>query len=365
MTKGITDIDEGTIRRIDWQELLPVSLLVRVFSLSLSPFAICLLALFFAFYAFGVSIPNPLDFWIPSRDAQMMLWSFSPSTILSCFSRLRPPLDANFLVAVVYAVTGLFLWLVFARSLAVRIASTQRSSFFQSLTFAGQKFKSVLLALALPAIAIAFLGLILKLSFAMESLDGSFRQLNHALFPLFMIVACAKTFLVLLTICAIPLIISAVATDASDGFDAFSRAVSYLTQRPLHFICYAYISLWFCAIGCRILAYGISLVGNEYVLAICHSKPIDSSQWMYLWSCFFYFILLGFISYSVVCASTAIYFMLRRSVDGTPLDNFLSTDSHKPSRRLQPIIRDAQGAPVTPGPVFDSADESPSDGADQ
>ncbi|MDO5565546.1 MAG: hypothetical protein Q4G59_02735 [Planctomycetia bacterium] len=365
MTKGITDIDEGTIRRIDWQELLPVTMLVRAFSMALSPFAICLSALVFAFYFSITGMAKSMLTLSPvTGDAVFPAKHVESVSLFAQFEQALPRGDVSWPILLLFALVFMFLWLVFARSLAVRLASTQRSSFIESFKFATRKFKSVLLAILLPGIAIGLCCLVLKLSLEMNFQGVFFRRANQVLFPLFLAVACFKTFLMILTVCAVPLVISAVATEASDGFDAFSRAISYLTQRPLHFICYVLIALLLGAVGSEILSFAVAFVYSGYVHPFFDGAS-QSGSWMAFWQCFFFSLILGYAFYFVICTSTAIYFMLRRSVDGTPMDNYHSTDSHKPSRKLQPIVRDAQGAPVTPGPVFDSADESPSDGDGQ
>lgn len=365
MTKGITDIDEGTIRRIDWQELLPVSMLVRVFSMALSPVAICLSAMVFSLYYLTALWPNssPSELTLrlpPSPIPNFQSLNFNPITWFEQFARIQPPGHINVPIACCFALVFIFLWLVFARSLAVRLASTQRSSFFQSLAFAARKFQSVILALLLPGIVIGLCWFALELSLRMEVCGWFLKLINHVMFPLFLGIACLKTFLILLTICAFPLVIAAVATEASDGFDAFSRAVSYLTQRPLHYIFYILVALLFCTVGTRIFTFALGLIFNDYVRSFWYGSSGDLSLWMTFWQVFFASLITGYVFYFTICASTAIYFMLRRSVDGTPMDHFHSMDSRRPSRKLQPILRDAQGAPVTPEPIFHSADQSSS-----
>lgn len=381
MTKGITDIDEGTLRRIDWQELLPPTIFVRTFSMSLSPFAIFVSTFVIAillmlvtncrgvsFISFDLSpsIDSPCDFGLDLRktfDREKMSHTVIPMDVRD-FIRYditpkRMPYgktSLSWVIQTVCAAVVLFLWLLFARSSAVRLASTQRSTFVHSFRFACRKFKSLILALLLPLAVILFSGLILSVSIFLERTGGCLSILNHLFFPFLLGLALFRIAFIALTACSVPLIISAIATDNSDGFDAFSRAISYVTQRPLHFIFYVLLALIPAMIGGKLMAALTLFVSQNYASHVCGPAGAACSCWGNYWSIFLLTLPVGYLFYYMVIASCALYFMLRRSVDGTPFDQCYTAESHKPSRKLHPIIRDAQGAPVATGSAFDSND---------
>ncbi|MDO5581726.1 MAG: hypothetical protein Q4G69_11405 [Planctomycetia bacterium] len=330
--KGITDIDEGTIRKIDWQELLPGTMLVRSFSLSLK---ISLIVLFSLFLSGWMLLINQADGGSENVRVFSRFFELNQpfTTELSDVFIVSPPtsLSGN-LIALFGFLILLFLWLMVARSTAVRLASTQRSGFFESFKFARKKYCSLLGTIFLYSFLIAVPALSWKL---LSWIDVP--CLQKICLPIMILLVFASVFMGAASFLSFPMSVAAIAAEKSDPFDAVSRGYSYLFQRPLHFIIYSTIAILFGAIGFVIFSLLSSAVLS--LLPLSFSKADFAGHfWTPFWIRSLIVLPFGYLFVYFTVASTAIYFILRRSVDGTPWDNFKSDDSHKPSRKLRPIF---------------------------
>lgn len=334
--KGITDIDEGTIRKIDWQELLPGTMLIRAFSLSLKISLITVISLFLAGWMLLI---NQADGG--SENARVFTCLFDLNrpftTQISDVFMIAPPTSVmGSIIAVLGFFILLFLWLMIARSTAVRLASTQRSGLFESCRFARKKYGSLigaififLFLIALPAISCKLLMILLE-AIKIPCLEKIF-------LPIIILLVFVATFMFAVSFLSFPMIVAAIATEKSDSFDAVSRGFSYLFQRPLHFIVYVGIAILFGGIGYVIF----SLLASSTLAAL----PLSFSKadfaghfWTPFWIRSLIVLPFGYLFVYFVVASTTVYFILRRSVDGTPWDIFKSNESHQPSRKLRPIF---------------------------
>ena len=380
--RGIRDLDEGTIRRIDWRELLPGTLILRglTFSLRLSPilfgaFSVLMMLLvtenlplgsfaatgaeeavgdFFraAETSFSASSPQgrptfpfgaiwevAAPIWEASYEQTPILWE-------------RPGRTVSFLfIASLW--TGFF-GLALARSAAVRIASTERSGCCASVRFACRKFPSVVLAagIALCGIALCELPGLLTARFLPQSI-------YFALTPIFLFLSLLAALLAAGLFFGFPLMIAAVAADRCDGFDAFSRTFSYVFQRPIHFLFYVVCAVLLAAVGFQIVSALAFLVEQFFPtpdsLQVSGGSPCG--EWYYFWRFLLTIAPLGFLWSAMLSFGVAIYFILRRSVDGTPFDTF-SPNVNQPPRSLSPL------PPITPIPTDGSSENAADDAAD-
>lgn len=356
----IRDLDAGTLRRIDWRELFPATLLLKALSVSLR-FLPIFGASFFVAAVLAIACSGPssaLDRIIAQEVSDSIYFvANSAVTIIDASCSLSPNLFAfvpTWPRMVLIGLIGLFFALMISRAAAVRIASTERAGCVGSFRFALKHYKSVLLAMALPLI---FAALCLLPAWGISLLPRSLAQM---LTPITLFCAFLATMLLLGVFLSFPMMIAAVATDRCDGFDAFSRAFSYLFRRPIHFLFYLTLGLALGLVGWILVKF---IVG--FVLMIVEffgsSLVVLDGTFAGNWQLFWLFLLkvavpLAFIFVFKYTAYTALYLILRRSVDDVAFDIFAAGDDQKP-HKLPPILADAEGAPVMAEPTDDRPDE--------
>ncbi len=375
--KGITDIDEGTIRRIDWQELMPGTMLLRSFSMALKIFIIVSFSLFLSLAVscssktcrqdlnimkiFGGNSSAADSSGVRNETASeaQVAQKVCPAEAVKTLVPWKPSLchflpgqtcrsrDTNteitfsdsavfVLILFVFSILGMML----ARASGVRLASTERSGLADSLKYTLDNYKSLVLICFISGI------LIFIPAAAAEGcnwLAGIIpcRLISAALFPFKELFAFLHGLMFVLTVAAFPLMIAAVAVDHSDGFDAVSRGFSYVLSRPVHYAVYLTAAAVLAAFGILL----INFIVRESVLCLAASSfkfPTDApTGWYLFWIRTLLMTPFGFALAFLITAETTIYLALRQSVDGTPVATWHSNSSHKPSRKLAPILDDA------------------------
>ncbi len=391
--KTIEDLDKGTIRRIDWQELFPGVLLFRSLTLAFRVFPILAGTILIAFFSWkslidvfttplllpekplasapenptgnppgeiiengeivaGNAGNNELSQKVPSRKLSLLPGIFLDGPRRSrnvLIDRIAPSPQVDEKITFGKRVLILLIWILFAlfmaRKSALRLASTERSPLGETLRFTLRRFGSVLLAGAIPLVGIALgRGILYLLSF----LGGIWAGIVS---PFTLIVAFLTVLIQIGLQFGFPLMVAAVAVDRCDGFDAFSRVFSYLVQRPFHAIFYGALACFFGAVGFHVVHWITSLT-----LQFVQSRTDLGSS---TGGAIFFFSLLhsGFLVTYSITAATAIYLILRKSVDGIAFYQFAKASPGEP-HRLKPILSDAQGAPVMAGDEDSSSDGS-------
>lgn len=362
--KTIEDLDQGTIRRIDWQELFPGVLLFRALTLALriGPiFAGAFFVTFCAWLALSLSFVSSFPAFDQAVFSSLTdLETFSNQTTIGSIlkqtiqSTVQTPFrifgidsqtePSRFLISFIPSLfLGIFFGLFLSRKAAVRLASTERSSFGETFRFACRRYQSVVLAGLIPILGVASCALVLFLLSRSETLFC-------VTSPISFLVSLIAVLTGLGLLLGAPLLTAAVATDQCDGFDAFSRTFSYLHQRPFHFVFYSASALVFGWIGYEIVQFLVVLLiqvlgffASNFLMIDLQKKPS-----FFLWLALTVAAPTGFwVSYYFI-ASTAIYFILRRSVDGIAFDHFAKTKKET-AHRLKPILSDPEGGPVMAG----------------
>ena len=386
------DIGEGTIRRIDWTELTPVVLLLRVFNVALGVrvLAIALLglglttllysALFLPLQYGWVAFPlyesmseanhelgwavghsslggvSPSDdercgflticyvplndvFWICAQHCRL------PITMCGAFiSALNLPFTYS-----VWEHPQLLLWLpgfiliwvlcggMICRIVALRLTvdeSESMSNLFLFLRKRGIGFASSLIILSLGIFCCV---LPVIIAHWLSDIPG-LGILVAILLPVWLPFAFLTVILTLGLTVGWMLLFAAVSTDGSDGFDAISRMFAYIFQRPLHYLCY-----WFCCgiLGC--LGFLLMWFIGSLVEALCGGIG-NGLFWNELWRGLVPSLLTTYAFAWFWTSSVAIYLLLRRSVDATPFNEVYRVAPPK-IRTLPTIKRDERGAP--------------------
>lgn len=356
--KRITDIDEGTIRRIDWQTLVPPTILFRAFSRTFKPTflflgsvlaALCATSTGFRPYSGTLELCG--DVWLPydSEFASLLTYCFPYFTPFQITRDGEGPL-LFWQGALIGLVVAAWFALAFSRSTVVRLTSSARSSTLASSLFALKKFRSLILPGLLPLGALFALWVC---AFAALKL-GALGQIAAPLFAGAFLLLGA---LFLITALAFPFAVTAIATENSDCFDATSRGISYVTQRFLFLIMYAFFSAILTCVGFVVveLLAELSLVLYESA----YGAVLDG-RWVMFWRMTLILLPIVYACCSCVVYANAIYIALRRSVDGTPYDScVLDLQGRKP-RQLSQILHDVKGAPVVAG-----TEDAPSSESDE
>ena len=194
----------------------------------------------------------------------------------------------------------------FARDESVPIAAALVSSF--------RNWQSYLYCPLLPLLGVGFL---LLANFIFGWFERSIGYVGVVLIlewiPL--IASFVITAVLILTAISWPLMVAAISTEGSDGFDGLSRAIGYVMNRPWYF-------LWLIVLAC-----GVGLVTMFFVW-----WSFDIAAWLTIsilqrpdtgtvfWNEGQSALRLAVLASYFWSATTVIYFLLRQSDDGTPLD---------------------------------------------
>ena len=246
------------------------------------------------------------------------------------------------------------------RIAAVHAARDEKISMAQALKFSVEKFASFFMAPLLPLICSAVLGAAILLFALLINIPWIGALLYSALFFMLALVGgAAIAFLLIGLVGGGPLMYPTVAVEGSDGFDAISRSYSYVFNRPWRAglymlvaviygsICYlfvhtfAFVSLkaTHSAIKMGVWAGGKEMAGaTDKIDAMWGGPAFDTLQGdmtlqavgamdslAALVMMFWIYLVIGMVAaflISYVCsASTMVYYLLRRQVDATDLDD--------------------------------------------
>ena len=341
------DIGEGTIRRIDWTELTPIVLLLRVFNIALG-IRILLIALVGLQVTIGLNFLTDVSFL--NRELAEQIRQGKPQYYFNL------PVDVAYsgVLDTAFSIRDnpkLLLWLpgvvliwticggMICRIAAVRLTIDESESLGTLLFFFRKRGLSFISAPVLMILGILCCFLPVKIAGWLLAVPF----LNHAvavLFPIPFFFACLTVFLALVLTVGFMLLFAAVSADGSDGYDAISRMFSYVCQRPLHYLLY-----WFC---CCVLGWpGFVLIQFPTYAAIqlCwKTVPVDFDFYVTFWARLFASLPLAYGFAWFWTSGTAIYLLLRRSVDATPFQEVYRVLPTK-VRSLPVIKTDEHGAP--------------------
>lgn len=224
------------------------------------------------------------------------------------------------------------------RLAAVQFARHERRGLREALKFSTRQLSSYLCAPLLPLSGVLLLGAGLALLSWVLSLipaPGSTVLMGLAS-GIALLVGALMTLLLLGVALGWPLMVAAISTEDSDGFDGLTRAVGLLYDRPWHALGLATLSVLLAMIGATALQTVCELVinvsGRSIALGFGWQEthqlgfglisddvaPHLSFAWM--WLIIPWLLLMGFGPSFIWVSSTVIYFLLRTSDDGTPLN---------------------------------------------
>jgi hypothetical protein len=276
--------------------------------------------------------------------------------------------DFSFVQCVFALACGLWavvVWAVFGgaitRIAAVQFASEEKISMMEALRFATGKFLSYAGAPVIPLIFIAiivvpcFLGGLISALLAWFGLPGGGAIFAGLLWVLPLLAAFAMAIIAIMWAIGWPLMFSTISAEGSDSFDALSRSYAYAFQRPWHYLFYALLAAVFgslCSFFVLLFAdllvhtaqwavswgdvwlgqlptllkqmfyyapeasgWAPTLSAEEAPTGATLVGAVFTGAWLYV----VFMLLVGFVYSYFWSASTVIYFLLRRDVDNTEL----------------------------------------------
>lgn len=245
--------------------------------------------------------------------------------------------QALFGLVAILAVWGV-LGAAIARIALVQAATRQNPGLLAGLRFAGRKFVPILVApLTLLAAILALgllnglLGLVLHLGPAVGgTIVGGLLGL-----PLFL--SLLTTWLIVALAAGWPLMVASVAAENEDTFDALSRSVSYVFQRPLHYLFWMAVAAFAGLLGLYLVTFlyqttlsatagGLALgapsgLSHDVLGGLTEPRTGPGATLARGWLTLAEGLARGWIFSYAWCASGLIYLLLRREVDGTPCDD--------------------------------------------
>lgn len=258
---------------------------------------------------------------------------------------------AEYLGLVVLVLGLLAIWSVIGgsitRSAALEFAKDEKISFKESLSFASKKFWSYFWSPITPALGVLFF-------VACNIIGGLIGQLKYVGeivvaigFPLAIISGFLIIFIGIIGVIGFFLMFPTISAEASDAFDAMSRAYSYVISKPWHFIslflgiiiCGTVFALFISLVACLVMQTSFYTVGFgmgqkfETIRAVISGS--EATTMASIGSLLMKFTALMLMLYialvkiflgSMVVAfagstSTIAYFLLRKDVDGTDIND--------------------------------------------
>lgn len=286
----------------------------------------------------------------------------------SPFVRVFSP-ETGFVGLVQSLAAGLWAVLIWAwfggaltRSAALELAADERVGTQDLLDFVKRRWRAYLaaplfplLGVLLATVGIFVAGLLLN--------AGLTAWISAIVWPLLLVGGLMMAVLLLGLCFGWPLMWPTISSEGTDSFDALSRTYAYVFQKPLHYLFYVVVAALFGMLGWLLVsnfaAAVISLTdwaagwgcGAERFGKVVQCEPLGwgtgAALLIYVWRCCVKLVAVGFLYSYFWTAATAIYFLLRRDVDATEMDEIYVEDENADEvYGLPKIGADEQGAPT-------------------
>ncbi len=329
-------------------------------------------------------LPSPEEF-APGAAAPGSLYGRGAEPVLGSWEHLSrparqifaspPPNLARFTLLLMCTVWAVAVWSFFGgamtRVAAVRLATQEQVSLGEMFRFAARRWQhyffapigTLLAALALAGL-MAIGGLLLQLNWGVL-LAGVFWWLALGL-------GLGLTILAIGLLLGWPLLWPSISADGSDGFGAIGNAFSFAFQRPLHFAFYLAVAALLGSFGWLLVSnLAASVVyftywaaglggGHERLVAVMEGSGSlggvgqAGAVVIHFFCQCVKLVAVGFLYSYFWTAATAVYFLLRRDVDGAEMDEVFR-EEEEDADALPPLSTDAAGAPVIAEPAADES----------
>ena len=314
------------------------------------------------------------------------------NSITAAWTQLSAPFQRMFNLEVSLAETAFWLfcglWAVLiwsfaggaiTRTAAVQLAAEEKLGWSAMCGYVLARWRSYFMAPVLPllgvllvTIPILLLGLLLR------------TNVTTWLAGLLWFLPLAGSFLLAILMLGLffgwPLMWATISSEGSDSFDALSRSYAYAFQRPLQYLLYILVAAVFGGLGwVLVMNFAAGVVhlaywsagfgaGQENVAAIVAGKPSagGGASMLHFWTGCVKILAVGYLYSYFWTATTSIYFVLRRDVDATEMDEvFLEEDAAAAAFGLPVVGTDERGAPVVEEEAVAASDAATEDSAAQ
>ena len=256
------------------------------------------------------------------------------------------------------------MWSVFGgaitREAAVRFAQDENVSWKQLAGFVLPRWPSYFIGPLFPilgtfmaAVFLAVLGALMR--------TGIGVLVAGIVWPIVLVAGFLMAFLVIGLFFAWPLMWGAVSSEGTDAFGALSHSYSYAYQRPLHYLLYAVVAALVGVLGWSlVLLFAVWIIdmanwgiswgsGVERTAEIVNRSDTGSlgnagAALIQFWNNCVWTLAVAFAFSYLWCSTTVIYFLLRRLVDGTDIDE-VNLGEGQEQHGLPPLKNDARGVP--------------------
>ncbi len=307
----------------------------------------------------------------------------------------------HWVFGLVLMVFGLAVWSLLGgaiyRIAALQAARDEKITITRALRFSGGKFLSFFVAPLIPLVVIVILGGLIVLG----SLLMNVPVIGPILYSLLLflpalVVGVIIAFLLFGFVGGGPLMYPTIAVEGSDSFDAISRSISYIFGRPWRAalytlvaviygsVCYLFVNLFvFVSLQATRTAIKVgtwaggtkmqgavdridpmwgqptfdTLYGGMNNAAIGWSERL--AAWiMAIWIYLLIGLVLAFIITFFCSASTMIYYLLRRQVDATDLDDVYVIDEDQDELEATVVVADGSEVDETPAEEADTEEKA-------
>jgi len=262
----MADESSSVVRKIDWRQVFPWTVLFKSFRVAIHPSKIVLALLLLLFLYVGGRLLDSV--WPGVHDSVFLRFLASQAHQVTSVAEGVRDMDVSRVVgavgqffiigpkhafvehpvyASIYTLYLMFVWSIFggaiARVAAVHVARDEKISVRQALRFSVSKFLSFFSAPLIPSVIVA--GIVLSLGVA--SLVGNVPFVGPivvgALFFVAIIASFVVTLILIGTFGGLSLMYPTIAVEGSDSFDAISRSFSYVYARPWRMLFYTALSV--------------------------------------------------------------------------------------------------------------------------
>ncbi len=235
---------------------------------------------------------------------------------------------------------ALLVWSLFGgaitRMTAVQFATSKRIGVRGGLRFALRQLQNYMTA---PFLPLAGIGCLLAFNAVLGAIAGLLGSVGETILGVVwgLVLFCGLLMALLVISVSVgwPLMVAAVSTEDSDGFDGLGRANGFLLDRPWRALLLVLLSLPVFALGWLFAATLLSLTVYMADWAVASGGPGQTADWSFLlapsisadvspktyWLELPRLLLCGFGPSFFWCGITVIYFLLRKSDDGTSLND--------------------------------------------
>jgi len=292
---------------------------------------------------------------------------------------------AHWLYAIIFLLFALAVWALFGgaicRIAALHAARDEKISVAQALRFSAGKFLSFFMAPLVPLFVIALVGGLIILGALVGNIPAVGSLIVGLLFFLAILGGLAIAFLLFGLVGGCPLMYPTIAVEGSDSFDAISRSYSYIFNRPWRAGLYSLVAVVYgslCYVFVRLFAFvalkathvavktgvwtgGHKLEGAADKIDVLWTAPtfgdlhggintaamgwheMPGAWLIWLWVYLIIGLVIAFLISYLCSAATVIYYLLRRQVDATDLDEVYIAEAHEEQIEAAPAEESAAG----------------------